>query len=156
MIESCAFRVLSLSARRILNRLEIEHASHGGRENGRLATTYDDFEEYGMHRHAVSPAIREAVSLGFVRVTEVGRAGNAEFRKPNRFRLTYLKTNDANETDEWRSIVTLQEAEQIARVARLAKAPKKQNSSGGKRQFLVADSATENGESIVRESALQA
>lgn len=124
MIESCAFRTLSLSARRVLNRLEIEHCAHGGQENGRLPATYDDFEEYGIHRHAVGPAIREAAALGFIEVTETGRAGNAEWRKPNRFRLTYLKTKEANETDEWRAIKTLAEADLIAAAARAARAPK--------------------------------
>jgi hypothetical protein len=36
MMESPAFRVLSHSARRILDRLEIEIAHHGGNDNGRL------------------------------------------------------------------------------------------------------------------------
>ena len=56
--------------------------------------TYDDFEAYGIHRHAISPAIREAEALGFLQVTERGRAGNAEFRSPNRFRLTYRHAKD--------------------------------------------------------------
>jgi hypothetical protein len=41
MIESPAFRVLSLSAHRILARLEIELAHHGGKDNGALPCTYD-------------------------------------------------------------------------------------------------------------------
>ncbi len=89
MIESPAFRVLSLSARRVLDRVEIELAHHGGNDNGQLPVTYDNFEAYGIHRHAVGPAIRETVALGFLEVTESGRAGNAEFRRPNLFRLTY-------------------------------------------------------------------
>lgn len=43
MLESPAWRALSFVARRILDRLEIEHAGHGGAENGRLICTYDDF-----------------------------------------------------------------------------------------------------------------
>ena len=88
-LRSPAYRVLSLSARRLLDRMEIELADHGGTDNGKLPVTYDDFERYGIHRHAVGPAIRELVALGFVEITEVGRAGNAEWRKPNVFRLTY-------------------------------------------------------------------
>lgn len=34
MLESPAYRVLSLSARRILDRIDIEHAHHGGQDNG--------------------------------------------------------------------------------------------------------------------------
>ena len=88
MIRSPAWSVLSLSARRVLDRIEIEHAYHGGNENGRLPVTYDDFECYGIHRHSIAAAIRETVALGFAEITERGRAGNAEFRSPHKFRLT--------------------------------------------------------------------
>lgn len=116
MLRSPAWRALSLSARRILDRLEIEHASHGGAENGRLPCTYADFHRYGLHRHAIGPAIREAVALGFLEITQPGRAGNAEFRSPNYFRLTYVSTSVAP-TDEWQKIDEAG-AEQIARAAR--------------------------------------
>src|SRR5947209_8136024 len=106
MLESAAFRVLSLSARRVLDRIEIELARHGGMDNGRLPVTYDDFVDYGMDRHAISPAIRELVALGFVEVTDEGRAGNAEWRTPNRFRLTYKATKHADATHEWKRIYT--------------------------------------------------
>jgi len=141
MIESAAFKVLSLSGRRVLNRLEIEHAAHGGQENGHLPATYTDFELYGIHRHAIGSAIRENVALGFLEITEIGRAGNAEFRRSNRFRLTYLATKSAAPTDEWRTINNIEDAERLARVARSSVAPKKQKPSGGKRQFSVAESA---------------
>jgi len=88
-----------------LDRVEIELADHGGADNGKLPVTYDDFERYGIHRHAVGPAIREAVALGFLEITEPGRAGNAEWRKPNLFRLTYRDTNYAP-TNEWEKIET--------------------------------------------------
>jgi hypothetical protein len=136
MLRSPAWCVLSLSARRILDRVEIEMADHGGTDNGKLPITYDDFERYGIHRHAIAPVIRECVSLGFLEVTEVGRAGNAEWRKPNLFRLTYRNTNHGGPTHEWKR-VTMEEAASIARMARGA-APQKQNSSRGKRQTPVA------------------
>ena len=65
MLESPAYQVLSLSARRVLARIEIEHAHHGGNDNGKLPVTYDDFERYGIHRHAIRPAIREVVARWF-------------------------------------------------------------------------------------------
>ena len=116
MLRSPAWRALSLSARRILDRIEIEHASHGGAENGRLPVTYEHFHQYGIHRHAIGPAIREVVALGFVEITEAGRAGNAEFRCPNYFRLTYLSAK-TGPTDEWEKIKE-NAAEDIARAAR--------------------------------------
>ena len=101
MIRSPAWCALSLSARRVLDRIEIELASHGGTDNGKLPCTYDDLQRYGIHRHAIGPAIREAAALGFLEVTEPGRAGNADWRKPNVFRLTYRNTQNAKPTDEW-------------------------------------------------------
>src|SRR5215471_12355330 len=77
MLESPAYRALSLSAHRVMSRIEIELAHHGGNDNGRLPVTKQDFIDYGIHHNAVAPAIREAEALGFVRVTERGRGGNA-------------------------------------------------------------------------------
>lgn len=127
MLESPAYRVLSLSARRVIERVEIEHAHHGGKDNGRLPVTFDHFHEYGMHRHAIAPAIREAVALGFLRVTVQGRAGNAEHRTPNLFRLTFhpAKGEYGKEgngcTHDWRAIESIEMAEAIARTARMQK-----------------------------------
>jgi hypothetical protein len=145
MLESPAYRVLSLSARRVLDRLEIEHGHHGGTENGKLPVTYNDFEKYGIHRHAIGPAIREAVALGFLEVTEIGRAGNAEFRAPSKYRMTYRHTDDAAATDDWRRIETMEQAETVALMARGSGGGKrideKQNSGGGKRHVSVSESA---------------
>jgi hypothetical protein len=54
-------------------------------------------------------------------VTEQGRAGNAEFRKPNLFRLTYRHVDRANPTDEWRRVKTIEDAKEIAKAARANK-----------------------------------
>jgi hypothetical protein len=118
MLRSSAWRVLSLSGRRVLDRVEIELADHGGTDNGKLPVTYDDFQRYGIHRHAIGPAIREVVALGFLVVTEVGRAGNAEFRKPNLFRLTFRNTPDNGPTNEWARIESDEKAKALARAAR--------------------------------------
>jgi hypothetical protein len=40
MLESHAYRALSHAAHRLLARLEIELAHHGGRQNGKLPLTY--------------------------------------------------------------------------------------------------------------------
>src|SRR5262249_37500536 len=85
MLKSPAYCVLSLSARRVLDRIEIEFRHHGGKENGRLPVTFNDFTRYGIDRHSVAPAIRELEALGFIEVTEHGRGGNAEWRQPNKF-----------------------------------------------------------------------
>src|SRR5262245_34052461 len=119
MLESPAWRVLSLSAHRVIDRISIELGHHGGNDNGRLVVTFDDFVEYGITREAIAPAIREAEALGFIRVTERGRGGNAEYRKPNAFFLTFVNSRSSKvPTHEWRKVKTIEEAETIARVAR--------------------------------------
>jgi len=126
MRESPAWRVLSLSARRVLDRLEIEHAHHGGVENGNLPVTTQNFIDYGVHRNGVAQAIREAEALGFIRMKH-GRGGNAEHRQPNRFFLTYgtgCGPRSLTPTHEWRKIKTIEEAQAIADAARAAKDPR--------------------------------
>jgi hypothetical protein len=123
MLESPAYRTLSLSAHRVISRVEIELGSHGGNNNGQLPVTKGDFIEYGVHHEAVAPAIREAEALGFVKV-ERGRGGNAEHHKPSMFRLTFAHerySRSAPPTHDWRKIKTVEEALEIAQRARAAK-----------------------------------
>jgi hypothetical protein len=107
-------------------------AHHGGTDNGRLPITYQNFEDYGMDRDAIAPAIRECEALGFIEVTVHGRAGNAEFRAPNMFRLTYrhCKDVDGDGTHEWARIKTNAEALAVAKAAR--KTPQKNRIPHGK------------------------
>lgn len=133
MLESPAYRALSLSAHRALARIEIELAHHGGTDNGRLPVTYDDFQRYGIDRHAIRPALSELAALGFIEITDPGRAGNAEFRRPAKYRLTYKATKGAPPTHEWKSIETKVEA---ARVARCARAPAKRPRAGYAEDYL--------------------
>jgi hypothetical protein len=127
MLESPAYRVLSGSAHKVISRIEIELGHHGGNDNGRLPVTTNDFVEYGMHRTSVAPAIREAEALGFIRVTERGRGGNAEYGTPNLFFVTYAQTRDSGKrppTHDWRRFKTLHEAEEAAQSARNNKDPR--------------------------------
>lgn len=133
MLESPAHRVLSKAATRVIERIEIELYRHGGKDNGRLPVTLADFERFGLDRHSVPPAIREAVALGFVEITVRGCAGNADFRRPNLYRLTFREAKGYpgdDGTHEWRRIANdpnateaanLATASAIARAARLAK-----------------------------------
>jgi hypothetical protein len=147
MLESPAYRALSLSAHRVLARIEIEFAHHGGTMNGKLPVTYDDFEKYGIHRHAIGSAIREVVALGFVEITEPGRAGNAEWRTPSKYRLTYraadgLPSNDGC-SHEWRKIKEQHEAELTAKMAREAR-PEKTKLQWRKTPVFGGEKRTEN------------
>jgi hypothetical protein len=148
MLESPAYRVLSVSAHRVLARIEIEMAHHGGLDNGKLPVTFEDFERYGIHHHAIGPGIREAVALGFLEVTERGQAGNREFRRPNRYRLTYRHVGRGNPTNEWRRIASIEQAEEIAQEARKPLAPRrarKQKTTAGKRGVSLPETGSENG-----------
>jgi transposase len=137
----------------VISRIEIELASHGGNDNGRLPVTTDNFVQYGMHRTSVAPAIREAEALGFIRITERGHGGNAEYRSPNRFYLTYAHTRDSKRhppTDEWRRIKTLQEADQIAKSARANKSTSA--IERGKRSWRKRQQKTKSGTENTRVS----
>jgi hypothetical protein len=112
MCRSLAWRALPWSARRFIDRLELEHMEHAGTENGNLVCTYDNMAEWGQDRRATASAIVYAEQLGFVRITQKGRHASGEHRFPSRYRLTYLPTKDGRlapytpPTDEWAQITT--------------------------------------------------
>ena len=119
MLRSPAWRVLSLTAHRILSRIEIEFGNHGGRDNGKLPVTFADLRNFGTsNRDDISRGIREVCALGFVELTRPGRGGNGEFRAPNLFRLTYLPAYGKAPTHEWRQFETVEAAEQAAKKSR--------------------------------------
>jgi hypothetical protein len=123
MLASPAYRALSLSAFRVIGRIELELCSHGGNDNGQLPVTCEDFEKYGISHNQIAPAIREAEALSFIRVTEHGRGGNAEYRRPNKFYLTFPMHRGGAPTNEWQKIKSEEEATQLARAARENKNP---------------------------------
>ena len=91
MLRSPALRVLSLTARRILDRLDLEHVNHGGKDNGRLPVTFADLKKFGMaNPNHNARGFRELCALGFIEKTRTGRAGIGEHRSANLFRITYL------------------------------------------------------------------
>jgi hypothetical protein len=143
MLESPAWGVLSLSGRRILDRVAIEQRSHGGDVGDGLCVTYADFEAYGVDRHAIGPAIREAVTLGFLRIKRPGYGGNSEFRRPTLYEPTYLNMIDSEQTHDWRRIKTMEEARMTARAARRS-GPRKQKTSGGKPTVASGGKPTES------------
>ena len=163
MLESPAWRVLSLSARRLIERIEIELGHHGGNDNDALPVTYADFLAYGLaDRSSVAAARREAVALGFLRF-KPGRGGNREFRRPDLFGLTFSVLDP---THDWRKIETFDDARAIAGLARKAKDPravaigrerarrraKKQNTGLEKPQVSVGEYQTETSRLPVGES----
>jgi hypothetical protein len=131
MLESPAYRSLSLSAHRALARIEIELAHHAGKDNGQLPVTYDDFQRYGIDRHSIRPALSELKALGFIEITDPGRAGNAEFRRPAKYRLTYKDAYKAPPTNDWKRIETKDQAERLAKRARTNRSKPSENEEAG-------------------------
>ena len=75
LMESPAWGALTAPARRVVDRILIEHMHHAGTENGELVVTFDNFEAFGVPRHSAKRAIAVAVALGFIDITF-----NASFR----------------------------------------------------------------------------
>jgi hypothetical protein len=150
MLRSPAWRTLSLAGHRVFARIEIELADHGGMDNGKLPVTFDQFVAYGVHRQAIAPAIRELVALGFIEVTEQGRSGNADWRRPSKYRITYRHVDRAPPTHEWRRITeegalfTAKDARRQRGTSAGKPHPQKQKSSGGKRTISQYGNRTKN------------
>jgi hypothetical protein len=154
MLLSSAWAELSLSARRVLDRLEIEYCRSGGMKNGQLVCTHQNFREFGIHDHAVAPGIREAEALGFLAIHR-GRAGNGTYRTPSVYRLTYLPIPDAEPSDEWRAIESAEQARAMAKKAREDAPPAPRKSQ---RQWRKPPSApmAETATTVVAETAIGA
>ncbi|WP_372422840.1 hypothetical protein [Salinarimonas chemoclinalis] len=118
MRESPAWHALTDNARRVLDRMEVEHMSQGAVENGRLICTYDQLEAAGIRRKSIALAVRQCIALGFVEITEAGGRSISGLRRPTRYRLTYVinrrrpgELRAAVPTHEWRKIASRNEAE---------------------------------------------
>ena len=87
LINSFAWRSMSVNCRKLIDRLLLEHCNHGGLENERLVCTYKDFQEYGLTRNKIRSAIEEADFLGLVK----HQRGERVFAKnqPNSYRITF-------------------------------------------------------------------
>ena len=91
MLESAAFRSLSIHARRALDRVIVEHWHQGGKENGRLKITWSNFQKFGVSRRYVGIALDELIAAGFLQNTIPGRrAHGADKGEPAQYALTWL------------------------------------------------------------------
>ena len=108
MLESEAWRAMTIGARRVVERIELEHMAHAGTMNGELKVTYNDFTEYGSSsRHMTSESIRIAQRLGFIDVVERGVRAFGDARRPSRYALTWLPRCDRTPaTNRWQRITT--------------------------------------------------
>jgi hypothetical protein len=111
LIESGAMRALSINARRILDRIRIEHMSHAGLENGRLKVTWNDFVKFGVARRFIAAAQAEIIAVGIVAIERHGRKFYGEDKgAPTEYRLTYLPVAEPGDfrppTNEWKRFGT--------------------------------------------------
>ena len=119
MMASPAWRSRPRPLAKMIERLEIEHMRHGGKENGNLVVTYDQFEAYGVSRRAICQMIEAGQALGII---EVIKPENwyGDVRPPNVYRLTYIPAKGKRApTDEWNSI-TQEQAEIIVEKAKIS------------------------------------
>jgi hypothetical protein len=98
MLSHVGWRALSINARRVLERIMIEHMAHAGKENGNLIVTHRQFQEYGVNRNAVADAIAELEYFGWIKVTRKGRGGVGTGH-PNHFLLTWMPEKDSHFCD---------------------------------------------------------
>lgn len=104
LLVSPAWRHRPIPLAKILERIEIEHMRHAGKENGHLIVSYDQFVEHGISRRTIRGSIDLGVVLGLLEVRQSGEwAGDV--RMPNMYRLTYLPEKDRKApTDEWEGV----------------------------------------------------
>jgi hypothetical protein len=101
VLESNAYRSLSINARRVIDRLIIENGRHSRLENGNLRVAARQFHEWGVTKDCLTPAIRELEERGLIEVS-LGEATGA-LRSPLIFRLTFYGTPEMSATNEWRN-----------------------------------------------------
>jgi hypothetical protein len=89
---------LSLSAKRIMDRLLIENYRHHRMNNGRLRVSYEQFRGHGVALCCIATALRKLVKAGLLAITKGARED--ERQGPNLYRLTFLGTIDGPAT--WR------------------------------------------------------
>jgi hypothetical protein len=119
MQKSAPYKVLNGSELKMLDRIEIELANHGGNDNGRLPVTSKQFEEYGLRRALLAASRRALVALGFITFAPGLVSAVADKRRPSLFGLTYRHMGDAKEPAHgWRKIDDLGEAVRVANEAR--------------------------------------
>jgi len=132
LLASCAWRGMTVNARRVLERILLEHMAHAGKENGHLQVTHLQFKEAGVSRDYVGDAIDELAHLRLIKITTRGRGG-AGTGHSSRFLLTWFpekgsrycddpwKTVDSSHVQKWDAL------RKIAKKARKRRVPKRSN-----------------------------
>ncbi|MGD9879963.1 MAG: hypothetical protein AB7F22_09170 [Reyranella sp.] len=99
VVDSDAWRTLSINARRFIDFLMSEHIRHYSKKNGQLLAPRRQLEQFGIGARHVSGAIEEAVGVGLVDVKRgVGK-------RPNHYALNWLALHDGTQPEaRWLSM----------------------------------------------------
>ena len=68
LLLSEAWRSMSINCYKLIFHLLIEHSNHAGHENGRLLSTYQQLQDYGLTRNKIRSVIEEAEFLGLIKI----------------------------------------------------------------------------------------
>jgi hypothetical protein len=121
----------------LVHRIIVEHLRHGGKENGRLKITYDDFQEWGISRARIGDAIAIAEALGFIKRVKRGRAAWEDQREPGEFALTWQCIGSELPTNDWKRIFSREVAQaKVANALKVRQAEKAANSERNKARHL--------------------
>lgn len=105
MLRSPAWLSAPPQLHRMLDRIEVEHLSHGGNENGNLLIPYLQFEQCGISRRQIRALCDLGEALGLIEVFKLSERGDGRVRPPNAYRLTYVPAAGKRApTDEWRAV----------------------------------------------------
>jgi len=123
LLASYAWRAMTVNAKRVLERILLEHMAHAGKENGRLQVTHRQFIEAGVSRDYVGDAIDELAHLRLVKITTRGRGG-AGTGHSSRFLLTWFPEKGSRYCDDpWKMVdaVHVQKWNALRKVAKKAR-----------------------------------
>ena len=123
MVKSEAWAAMPLAARKVVERIAIEHMGHGGKLNGELTVTYDQFVSFGIRRSSIREAIEFAVRLGWIDITVHGSRSYGMRRVASAYGLTWLPRCDSTPpSNRWKS-VTAERAKRATAGARTRDTP---------------------------------
>jgi len=150
LIGSVALAALSLGARRVLDRLIIEHLGNAGKHNGKLAVSYVQLAAHaGVQKKEIAAALAELVDLGLIVIAHGRRPKGVAKTRPNFYRLTFLPDHEGVwPSEEWRRFEPSEGAGPIAWRAALVRAKDiahaaRKRRVGGKRPFRSDEEADE-------------
>jgi hypothetical protein len=115
LLESAAWRSLSLNSRKLIDFLMIQHTRHAGKKNGELLAPRRDLEQAGIPVNMITGAIEDAERVGVIDC----KRGTG--RQPSLYTMTWLPLSDGTDPScRWRHCDA--EATEIVAARKLAKA----------------------------------